>query len=65
MKNDLPGTARNKARLRREKKKNSMPQDAPAPPLQKRPMAEWKIRLLALIPPILFACYLVWDLSKQ
>lgn len=28
-------------------------------------MAEWKIRLLALIPPILFACYLVWDLSSS
>lgn len=64
MKNDVSGTARNKARLRREKKKGANPQEA-APPNQKQPMAEWKIRLLALIPPILFACYLIWDLGRQ
>ncbi len=65
MKNDEAVMARNKARLRRERKKGGNPQEAAPPPDQKRPMAEWKIRLLALIPPILFACYLVWDLSRQ
>lgn len=65
MKNDVSGTARNKARLRREKKKGANLQEAASPPNQKKPMEQWKIRLLALIPPILFACYLVWDLSRQ
>ncbi len=65
MKNDIAVAARNKAKLRRERKKGANSQEEAPQPSQKRPMAEWKIRLLALIPPILFACYLVWDLSKQ
>jgi hypothetical protein len=55
----------NKAKLRREKKQVLPSQQQPQAPEQERKMKTWVIRLIMLIPPILYACYLVWDMYQQ
>jgi hypothetical protein len=55
----------NKAKLRRERKKLAQSQQKAPPPEQERRVKSWMIRLAFMIPPMLYACYLVWDLSRQ
>lgn len=54
----------NKAKSRRERKQGEKPQQAPAPD-QGRKIKAWEMRLLMMIPPILYACYLIWDMYQQ
>jgi hypothetical protein len=55
----------NKSKLRRERKKQAQSQPQVSPPEQKRFTSGWATRLAFMIPPVLYACYLVWDLSRQ
>jgi hypothetical protein len=55
----------NKSKLRRERKKQAQSQPQVSPPEQKRFANGWATRLAFMIPPVLYACYLVWDLGWQ
>jgi hypothetical protein len=58
-------TGMNKSKLRREKKQVVHPRQQAQAPEQERKMKTWVIRLIMLIPPFLYACYLVWDMYQQ
>ena len=56
----------NKAKIRRERKseaKERMKQQVE--PEQGKPIKPWVMRLIMMVPPVLYACYLVWDMYKQ
>jgi hypothetical protein len=56
----------NKSKLRRERKgavKERMQQQAE--PEQGKPIKPWLMRLIMMVPPVLYACYLVWDMYQQ
>jgi hypothetical protein len=55
----------NKSKLRRERKMAAKAQSEPPAPEQDRPMNPWVMRLIMMAPPVLYASYLVWDLSRQ
>ena len=54
----------NKAKLRRERKqatKERMQHQLESE--QGKPIKPWVMRLIMMVPPVLYACYLVWDMS--
>lgn len=55
----------NKSKLRRERKLAAKNSVQPPAPQEGRPVKPWVMRLIMMVPPVLYACYLVWDLSKQ
>jgi hypothetical protein len=56
----------NKSKLRRERKgvvkERTQPQ---AEPEQGKPIKPWVLRLIMMVPPVLYACYLAWDRITQ
>jgi len=55
----------NKAKSRRERKLAEKPQQQAPVPDQGRKIKAWEMRLLMMIPPVLYACYLIWDMYQQ
>lgn len=55
----------NKSKLRRERRKGAQLQPQELPANQERKMKGWVLRLIMIVPPALFACYLIWDLGRQ
>ncbi|MDY0391338.1 hypothetical protein [Desulfobulbus oligotrophicus] len=57
----------NKGKLRRERKKTARErmQQQEKQPDEGRPIKPWVLRLIMMVPPVLYACYLVWDMSRQ
>ncbi|NLX18012.1 MAG: hypothetical protein GXY53_01825 [Desulfobulbus sp.] len=57
----------NKGKLRRERKNDAKLrlQQQRNPPDEGRPIKPWVLRLIMMVPPVLYACYLVWDMSRQ
>lgn len=55
----------NKSKRRRERKLAAKRSIQPPDAQEGRPVKPWVVRLLMMIPPVLYACYLVWDLSRQ
>jgi hypothetical protein len=56
----------NKSKLRRERKgavKERTQQQAE--PEQGKPIKPWVFRLIMMVPPVLYACYLAWDRLMQ
>ena len=56
----------NKAKMRRERKsveKKRIKQQVG--PEQGKPIKPWVMRLIMMVPPVLYACYLVWDMYNQ
>ncbi len=54
----------NKSKLRRERKgvvkERTQPQ---AEPEQGKPIKPWVLRLIMMVPPVLYACYLAWEMN--
>jgi len=55
----------NKSKARRERKKEEKLSTQPPALEQDRQIKPWVMRLIMMIPPVLYACYLVWDMSRQ
>lgn len=55
----------NKSKLRRERKLAAKQSAQPPEPQEGRPIKPWVMRLIMMVPPVLYACYLVWDMSRQ
>jgi len=55
----------NKSKARRERKKEEKLSTQPPAAEQDRQIKPWVMRLIMMIPPVLYACYLVWDMSRQ
>lgn len=56
----------NKSKLRRERKQAAKERmQHQQEPEQGRPIKPWVMRLIMMVPPVLYACYLVWDMSRQ
>ena len=55
----------NKSKLRRERKLAAKRTEEPPVPQEERSVKPWVMRLIMMIPPVLYACYLVWDMSRQ
>jgi len=55
----------NKSKMRRERRKTTKSQAQAPVPGQGRPIKPWVMRLIMMVPPVLYACYLAWDLNRQ
>jgi len=55
----------NKSKARRERKMEEKLSTQPPALEQDRQIKPWVMRLIMMIPPVLYACYLVWDMSRQ
>lgn len=55
----------NKSKLRRERKLAAKRLEQPPAPHEERSVKPWVMRLIMMVPPVLYACYLVWDMSRQ
>lgn len=56
----------NKSKLRRERKQWAKEQMLQQPePEQGKPIKPWVLRLIMMVPPVLYACYLAWDRINQ
>jgi len=55
----------NKSKLRREKKQGVHSQQQAQAPEEEPKIQGWVMRLIMLVPPSLYACYLIWDMYRQ